>query len=453
MIPEENKPEASSASRPGFVSDLKHMLRAFKHYNYRLFFIGQGISVIGTWMQMIAMSWLIYKLTGSAMLLGLVGFVTQIPCLVITPFAGVLIDRFDRRRILLWTQGLATLQAVILTIIVYTGVVQIWHIFALGLFIGLVNSVDMPTRQAFVIKMVDRREDLASAIAMNSAIFNGARLIGPLIAGFVIAGFGEKVCFLVNAVSFLAVIVSLALMRIDHARPEKGEVKVFAELKEGLSYTFRTPPIRSILLMLSFLSLTAMPYITIMPVMAKLVLSGDARTFGFLMGAIGVGALGGAVFLASRKAFIGLWKIIPIAACIFGTGLILFSFSRTLWISLFLMVVAGFGMMAQLATSNTVIQNIVDESKRGRVMAFYSTAMMGILPFGNLLVGGLADIITAPWTIFAGGVAAILASIVFSTRLGNFKGITQSPPAGTSPPRRSEIAVENRAQRATPPAK
>ncbi|HUT97805.1 MAG TPA: MFS transporter [bacterium] len=415
------------------------MLRAFRYRNYRLFFLGQGISVVGTWMQMIAMSWLVYKLTGSALFLGAVGFVTQIPSLVIMPFAGVLIDRLDRRRILFWTQGLATLQAVILTIIVYTGVVQIWHIFALGLFIGLVNSVDMPTRQAFVIKMVDRREDLASAIAMNSAMFNGARLVGPLIAGFVIAGFGEKFCFLLNAVSYLAVIVSLAAMRIKHARPERGAVKVFAELKEGLSYTFRSPPIRSILLMISFLSLTAMPYITIMPVMAKLVLAGDASTYGFLMGAIGVGALGGAVFLASRKAFVGLWNIIPIATCIFGTGLLLFSFSRTLWVSLLLMVVAGFGMMAQLATSNTVIQNIVDESKRGRVMAFYTTALMGILPFGSLLVGGLADLITAPWTIFAGGVAAILASIVFSTRLGNFRGITQSLLADTPSPRRKEI--------------
>jgi MFS family permease len=435
MVQGYNIPEAAASSRPGLLSDLKHMLRAFKYYNYRLFFIGQGVSVIGTWMQMIAMSWLVYKLTGSATLLGLVAFVTRVPSLFVMPFAGVLIDRLDRRRILLWTQGLATLQAVVLTVIVYTGVVQIWHIFALGLFIGLVNSVDMPTRQAFIIKMVDRREDLASAIAMNSAVFNGARLIGPLIAGFVIAGFGEKACFLVNAVSFLAVIVSLALMRIDHTKPAGGRGKVLTELKNGFSYTFRTPPIRSILLMLSFLSLTAMPYITIMPVMAKLVLAGDSRTYGFLMGAIGVGALCGAVFLGSRKAFVGLWNIIPIAACIFGAGLILASFSRTLWISLPLMVVAGFGMMVQLTTSNTVIQNVVDESKRGRVMAFYTTAMMGILPFGNLLVGGLADVITAPWTMFASGVAAVLAAAVFSTRLGNFRGITQSSQAGTlSPP-------------------
>jgi len=427
MGPEENHPEASPGNRPKFVADLKHMLRAFRYRNYRLFFLGQGISVVGTWMQMIAMSWLVYRLTGSALLLGAVGFVTQIPSLFIMPFAGVLIDRLDRRRILIWTQALATLQAVILTVIVYTGAVQIWHIFALGLFIGLVNSVDMPTRQAFVIKMVDRREDLASAIAMNSALFNGARLVGPLIAGFVIAGFGEKVCFLLNAVSYLAVIASLAAMRIKYVRPERGAGKVLTELKEGIAYTFRTPPIRSILVMLAFLSLTAMPYITIMPVMAKLVLAGDASTYGFLMGAIGVGALGGAVFLASRKAFIGLWNIIPVAAFIFGTGLILASFSRTLWLSLPLMVVAGFGMMAQLATSNTVIQNIVDESKRGRVMAFYTTAMMGILPFGSLLVGGLADLITAPWTMFAGGVAAVLAALVFATRLGNFRGITQSP--------------------------
>jgi len=439
MGPEENHPEASPKIRPKLVMDLKHMLRAFRYRNYRLFFLGQGISVVGTWMQMIAMSWLVYKLTGSALLLGAVGFVTQIPSLFIMPFAGVLIDRLDRRRILIWTQGLATLQAVVLTVIVYTGVVQIWHIFALGLFIGLVNSVDMPTRQAFVIKMVDRREDLASAIAMNSAMFNGARLVGPLIAGLVIAGFGEKVCFLLNAVSYLAVIVSLAAMRIEHTRPAGSAGKVFTELREGLSYAFRSPPIRSILIMLAFLSLTAMPYITIMPVMAKLVLAGDASTYGFLMGAIGVGALGGAVFLASRKAFIGLWKIIPVAAFIFGTGLVLASFSRTLWLSLVLMVVAGFGMMAQLATSNTVIQNIVDESKRGRVMAFYTTAIMGILPFGSLLVGGLADIITAPWTMFAGGVAAILASVVFAARLGNFRGITQSPLADNPPPRLKKI--------------
>jgi MFS family permease len=401
--------------------NIAHTLRAFKHYNYRLFFAGQGLSLIGTWMQQVAMAWLVYELTGSATLLGLVSFVSQIPNLVIMPFAGVLVDRFDRRRIILVTQTLSMLQATLLSVLVFTDTIQIWHIFALGLFLGLVNAVDMPARQAFVVKMVSKKEDLGSAIALNSAMFNGARLIGPTLAGLIIAAAGEKACFLVNAASYIAVIASLFAMKLPHEHPNPRKGGVLKDLLEGTKYTMKSVPIRSLLLLISFLSLIAMPYVTIMPVVAKTVLGGDSRTYGFLMGAVGVGALCGAMFLGSRKSYTGLWKLIPIVGTLFGAGLILASFSKTFWLTMALTAITGFGMMVTLASSNTLIQNIVHEDKRGRVMAFYSAAMMGTLPFGNLLMGKVVDAIGAPFTILAGGGLAILAAGVFSTQIQNLK--------------------------------
>lgn len=404
--------------------NLAHTLRALKHYNYRLFFLGQGVSLIGTWMQQVAMAWLVYKLTGSATLLGLVGFVSQIPNLVIMPFAGVLVDRFDRRRIILATQTLSMLQAALLSVLVFTNTIQIWHIFGLGLFLGLVNAVDMPARQAFIVKMVSKKEDLGSAIALNSAMFNGARLIGPTIAGIIIAAAGERACFVVNAVSYLAVIASLFAMKISYERPERREKSVFKDLLEGTRYTVKSAPIRSLLILVSFLSLIAMPYITVMPVVAKVVLFGDSSTYGFLMGAVGVGALCGAMFLGSRKSFTVLWRFIPIAGTLFGAGLILVSFSRTFWLTMALASITGFGMMVTLASSNTLIQNIVHDDKRGRVMAFYSAAMMGTLPFGNLIMGKVVDAIGAPYTLLIGGCLAVLAAGLFSTRISNLKRIS-----------------------------
>lgn len=440
--------------RPQFVSDVRHMLRALRSYNYRLFFAGQGISLIGTWMQQIAMSWLVYKLTGSALLLGVVGFISQIPNLVVMPLVGVWIDHADRRRILILTQSLAMFQAVVLSVIVFAGVVKVWHIYVLGLFLGIVNAVDMPTRQAFVIKMVSRKEDLGSAIALNSALFNGARLIGPTIAGLVIAAFGEKVCFLINAISYLAVICSLIAMRIGHKKPGEGNGGLLERLREGASYTFGFAPIWSLLAFVSFLSLLAMPYITVMPVVAREVLGGGAPTFGFLMGAVGVGALAGALFLASRKDYAGLWKILPITAFMFGTGLILASFSKplsfalvlnpmaragikishaaTLLLPLLFMILTGFGMMVSLASSNTLIQNIVDDSKRGRVMSFYTSSMMGVLPFGNLLMGKVVDSIGAPQTLLIGGGLAILAAAVFATQISRLKAMSLAHAAPTA---------------------
>ncbi len=404
--------------------NLAHTLRAFKHYNYRLFFAGQGVSLIGTWMQQVAMAWLVYKLTGSATLLGFVGFVSQIPNLVVMPFAGVLVDRFDRRRIILFTQTLSMLQAVVLSVLVYTNTIQVWHIYVLGLFLGLVNAVDMPARQAFVVKMVSKKEDLSSAIALNSAMFNGARLIGPTLAGLIIAAAGERACFLVNAASYLAVIFSLLAMKLPHEHPHIRKGGVLRDLAEGTSYTIKSVPIRSLLMLVSFLSLIAMPYITIMPVVAKVVLAGDSRTYGFLMGAVGVGALCGAFFLGSRKTYMVLWTILPVVAALFGTGLIFASFSRTFWLTMALAAVTGFGMMVTLASSNTLIQNIVHDDKRGRVMAFYSASMMGTLPFGNLIMGKVVDLIGAPYTLLVGGSLAVIAAGVFSTQIANLRKIS-----------------------------
>lgn len=398
-------------------SGLKFILRSFHYRNYRLFFGGQGISLIGTWIQNIAMSWLVYSLTNSALLLGIVGFAGQIPTFILTPFAGVLVDRWHRHRILVVTQTLAMLQAFILALLVLTGNVTVWHIIPLSVFLGLVNAFDIPARQSFVVEIIENREDLGNAIALNSSMFNGARLLGPSIAGILIAAVGEGLCFLLNGVSYLAVIAALLAMRVI---PKKIEIKkshILHGLKEGFFYAFGFAPIRYILLLLSLISLVGMPYAVLMPIFAKEILHGGPHTLGFLVGCSGIGALVGAVFLASRKSASGLAKNIPLAAGLFGVGLIIFSQSRVLWLSLLLMLITGFGMMVQMASSNTLIQTVVDDDKRGRVMSFYTMAFMGMAPFGSLLAGGLASKIGAPNTLLIGGIATILGAIVFAVKL------------------------------------
>jgi MFS family permease len=394
------------------------MLRALRHRNYRLFFTGQTVSLIGTWMTRIATSWLIYRLTHSALLLGLVGFAGQIPSFLLAPFAGVLVDRWNRHRLLVVTQVLAMIQSAALAVLALTGVINIWHVLALCLFQGGINAFDMPARQAFVVEMVEKREDLGNAIALNSTMVNAARLLGPSLGGVLIAAVGEGWCFFADAVSYLAVIASLLLMRLA-PRPHRvpGRARVLPELREGWAYVAGSPPIRSILLLLALVSLVGMPYTVLMPVFASEVLHGGPHTLGFLMGAVGVGALLGAVFLANRRTVVGLGKVLPLAAGLFGAGLIGFSLSRVLWVSLFLLLLTGIGFMVNMAASNTLLQTLVEDSKRGRVMSFYTMAIVGITPFGSLLAGGLAHRIGTPHTLFLGGVGCIAGALWFVTLL------------------------------------
>ena len=392
---------------------LRLIFRALNSRNYRLFFGGQGISLIGTWMQQIAMSWLVYRLTNSVFLLGLIGFSSQISSLFFSPFAGVLSDRWNRHRILVVTQSLAMIQAFILASLTLMGVVAVHHLVILSIFLGLVNAFDMPTRQAFVVEMVEKRADLGNAIALNSFLFNGARLVGPSIAGILISILGEGMCFLLNSVSFLAVIIALLAMKMTPNKEDSEKTRVLQGLKEGFIYAFGFPPIRSILFFLGWISLVGTANTTLMPVFARDILHGDSKTYGFLMAAIGVGAIIGAIFLASRKNVLGLGRIITIASGIFGIGLISFSLSHTLWLSFFLLLITGFGMMVHMASSNTILQTIVDDDKRGRVMSLYAMAFMGMAPLGSLVGGSLAGWIGAPTTLIIIGTSCMIGSFLF----------------------------------------
>jgi MFS family permease len=389
---------------------------ALQYRNYRLFFGGQGISLIGTWMQRIAMGWLVYRLTNSAFLLGLVGFTSQIPIFLLTPFAGVLADRMNRRRVLVVTQTLAMIQAFVLTVLVLTGTTAVWHIVCLSVFLGVVDAFDMPIRQSFMVEMVQTK-DLASAIALNSSIVNCAQLLGPSIAGIIIASMGEGMCFLLNGVSYLFVIGSLIAMKITRKEMEKSNIHVLQEIKEGFFYAFGFAPIKLILLLLALTSLVGIPYRVMMPVFARDILQGGPHTLGFLMGGAGVGALAGSVYLASRKGVPGLEKWIALAAGLFGIGLVGFSHSHVFWLSLVLVLLTGFGMMVQMASSNTVLQTVVEEDKRGRVMSLYAMAIRGMAPFGSLLVGGAASKIGAPNTLMISGLLCILGSTLFAKKL------------------------------------
>ena len=393
------------------------IFRSFQYRNYRLFFTGQSISLIGTWIQRIATPWLVYHLTGSTFLLGTVAFAGQIPTLLIAPFAGVMTDRWNRYHILIGTQIAAMIQALALAFLFYTGTIQVWHIVILSMILGCINAFDIPSRQSFVIEMVEKKEDLGNAIALNSSMVNGARLLGPSIAGVLIAFTGEGICFLINGLSYIFVIISLLFMRVTPRKINTNKQSVLKELKAGFSYVNSSQPIKYVIVLLALVSLMGMPYTVLMPVFAKEILHGDAHTFGFLMGASGIGALAGALYLASRKNVLGFGKIISMSAILFGFGLIAFSFSRSFLISLFLMVITGLGMMLQMAGSNTILQTIVHDNMRGRVMSFYTMAFMGTAPFGSLIAGILADRIGAPKTILIGGISCIFGAVVFVRKL------------------------------------
>jgi len=400
-----------------FLGPISHAWRALRHRNFRLFFFGQGISLIGTWMTRLATSWLVYRLTQSALLLGIVSFSGQIISFLIGPFAGVWVERLNRRKLLVWTQAAAALQSLAMAALTLTHVINLWEIIGLAAFQGLINSFDMPGRQSFLVQMVDDRSDLSNAIAINSSMANGARLVGPAIAGMVIALFGEGWCFLIDGVSYFAVIASLLLMRINRKEFRRQTSGMLEEMSEGWSYVSTFRPIRTILLLFALLSLMGWPYSVLLPIFAGKVLHGGPHTLGWLTGASGVGALISGFSLALRKSVAGLTRMIQISAALFGTGLILFGLSHTLWLSLVLMLVVGFGMMQSAAASNTVIQSLVPEDKRARVMSYYTMAFFGASPFGSLLAGILAHQIGAPHAVMITGAFCILGAMWFTLEL------------------------------------
>ena len=398
-------------------------IRALKSRNYRLFFTGQTVSLAGTWMTRIATSWLVYRLTGSAALLGIVSFVGQAPMFFLGPVAGVWVDRWDRHRTLIVTQILSMLQSFALAALALAHVINIWEVLGLSLVQGLINTFDMPSRQAFVIQMVENRDDLGNAIALNSSMVNASRLVGPAIAGVVIAAYGEGYCFLIDGISFLAVILSLVMMRITVPQKRIPPRHVFHELHEGWRYVAESVPIRSILSLLALVSLVGFPYAVLMPIFASDILHGGPNTLGFLMAASGVGALAGAIALAMRKTVLGLARYIAICAALFGASLMAFSLSRTFWLSLLLMPVTGFGFMQQMAASNIILQTIVEDEKRGRVMSFYGMAFLGMAPFGSLLAGALAARIGAPHTLLGCSALVVLGSLWFARQLPAIRAV------------------------------
>ena len=402
------------------------MLRAFAYRNYRLFFGGQILSLVGTWISMTATSWLVYRLTGSALMLGVVGFAGQFPGFVVAPFAGAYLDRWDRHRVLVVTQTISMVQSFVLAALTLSGHITVPAIIALHVVQGLLNAFDMPARQAFLVTMISDKENLANAIAMNSSMFNAARLVGPSVAGLIIAVSSEGWCFLIDGFSFFAVIIALLAMRDVRGKgPPRHTGSVIAGLTEGLRYVTSFRPIRSLMLLLALICLVGMPFSVLMPVFADDILGGGAHTLGFLMTASGVGALTGALWLASRKSVVGLGRVILQSTVLFAGGLVVFSFSRVLWVSLAALAVVGWGMMVQLAASNTVIQTIVDDEKRGRVMSFYTMAFLGTAPFGSLMAGALSARIGAPRTILVSGIFCAVTALWFSQELAAIRAVVR----------------------------
>jgi MFS family permease len=408
---------------------MSHAWRALRHRNFKLFFAGQSISLIGNWMTRLATSWLVYRLTHSALLLGIAGFAGQILTFALAPFAGVWIERLDRRKVLVWTQLVAALQSLVMAGLTLAHVITLWEIIALTALQGLVNAFDMPARQSFLVQMVDDRNDLGNAIAINSSMANGARLVGPAIAGVVIAAVGEGWCFLIDGLSYFAVIASLLLMRITplnirrNATSMRAATGMLAQMREGWDYVRTFRPIRTLLLLFALLGLMGTPHIVLLPIFAGQVLHGGAHTLGWLTGATGIGALVSALSLAVRKSVVGLTRMVQIAAAMFGGALILFGLSHRLWLSLLLMLFVGFGMMQVFSASNTIIQTLVSEDKRARVMSYYAMAFFGTAPFGSLMAGALAHRIGAPHTVILTGVFCIAGSLWFTLELPKINAV------------------------------
>ena len=406
---------------PKDFTTIKGIFSSLHSRNYRLYFTGQSVSLIGTWMQNIALSWLVYRLTGSVFLLGLIGFTSQIPTFVLAPFTGVLTDRYNRLTIMILTQVFFMLQALTIALLVLFNLVEVWHIIALSLVFGIITAFDAPARQSLVVDLIDKPEDLGNAIALNSAIFNGGRLIGPAIAGITIALVGEGICFLINAISFVAVITALLHIKIPVKQAILHRVKFKKSFSEGFHYTFQSVPIRTLILLLANLSLVGLSFVVLLPAYAKEVLHGNSDTLGYLMSAMGAGALIGAFYMASRKSVLGLGKIIPRSVGLLGLSIVLASFSGKLPFSLIVLFFAGLSMILSLSSINTMLQTIADEDKRGRVMSFYAMALMGTSPIGNLLAGSIASGIGIPQTLLIGGTITIASGIWFRLNLQSLR--------------------------------
>ena len=397
---------------------VKETFRALKHRNFRLFYFGHGMSLIGTWMQRTATVWLVYRLTQSPEVLGNVDFTGQIAGVVLIPIAGVLLDRWNRYRVIIWTQVLSMVQALLLAALVFSGIVAVWHIVVLNVFLGIINSFDMPARQSFISQVVEDKDDLANAIALNSAMFNGARIIGPSVAGLAIAVFGEGLCYLFNGLSYIAIIGALLAMKITVTQTAAGTSNNIAGgLKEGFAYTYNSLPIRLVLLLLALMSLVGLPVLPLMPLFAGEVLGGGPDTLGWLMAAFGAGAFVGTIFLASRPSIVGIEKVIAVTSVIFSVGLMAFALSVRLEFSLVIAFIMGFGIIAQMASTNTIIQTLVDEDKRGRVMSLYVLSFGGIAPIGSLIAGHVAGIIGTSHTFLLGGILALAGAVIFGRKL------------------------------------
>lgn len=398
---------------------LDNILVAFHSRNYRYYFAGQSLSLIGSWMQSVAMSWLVYRLTGSVFLLGVVGFMNQIPNFFFSPFAGVITDTYDRKKIMIWTQVLFMLQALLFAVLTLTGVIQVWHIIALSLFFGFISVFDTPARQSLVVDLVDNRENIGNAIALNSAVFNGARLVGPGIAGMVIAYAGEGICFLINAASFLVIILALSQIVIKERRVVRSGNHLWSDLKEGFSYTFGSKSIKLLILVLSAISLMGLPVFVLLPAYAREILNGDSRTLGFLMSAAGVGALLSALYLASRSGKTGLSGVIAATIFFFGIGISGLGLNTMHGPAYLFMFFCGLGMVASIAGINTLIQFAVSDEMRGRVMSFYAIALMGMNPVGSFIAGSAASAIGLKYTLLTGGLVCIVTGIWFMLQKKN----------------------------------
>jgi MFS family permease len=388
------------------------MFRALRHRNYRLFFSGQIISLVGTWMQSVAQSWLVYRLTGSSLLLGLVGFASQIPVFLLAPIGGVVADRYSRHRVVIITQSSSMVLAFILSALTLLGHIGVWEIMVIASLLGVVNAFDIPARQAFIVDMVES-DDLINAIGLNSSMVNGARVLGPAIAGITVAAVGEGWCFLGNAVSYIAVIAGLLMMVVPPREDRRDGASGLERIVEGFRWVAGTAPIRALLLLLGLVSVTGMPYAVLMPIFADKILNGGARGLGVLMGASGVGALAGTLMLAAKREVRGLGRWITFATFGFGASMILFASSRYYPLSVVLLIPVGFSMMLQMSSSNTLIQTMVPDELRGRVMAVYSMMFMGVAPFGALIAGAVANHIGAPITVALGGLICLSGSLVF----------------------------------------
>ncbi len=396
-------------------------LRSLEHRNFQLFFAGQLISLVGTWMQTVAQSWLVYRLTGSALLLGTVAFASQIPAFVLGPAGGIVADRWNRHRVVIGTQTASMILAFILAGLTLAGVVRVWEIFVLSALLGLVNAFDIPARQSFIVEMVGK-DYLMNAIALNSSMFNGARVVGPAVAGILVASIGEGWCFFVNAVSYIAVIIGLLMMKIVPRVVERHARSPLEDMIEGFRFVAHTRPVRALLLLMGLVSLVGIPYTVLMPIFADQILHGGARELGILMGATGVGALAGALTLAARTGLRGLARAVAISAAIFGATLVVFAYSRWFWFSVAVLIPVGFFMMLQMAATNTLIQSMVPDRLRGRVMAVYAMMLTGMAPMGALFAGAVAHTLGSPLTVAIGGVVCAAGAGVFAMHLPHIRG-------------------------------